>query len=191
MLPEHLIVDEHHDKLNGQKIYLATTVGGDCFLGTAASPSIDFEHLTNAYEVFKQEVKCIADDYKPLTINTDGFKSTLKVMEHLFENTTLIRCFLHGILNIDKRATKQLQPYATVLLKKAWTAYKAENKQSFAQQMRRLEEWILLHLPDNPLKKAALKLCLKKEEYMTYYDQIDCRRTSNMLDRLMKTQKKN
>ena len=29
-LPEHLLADEHHQSLDGQKVYIATTVGGGC-----------------------------------------------------------------------------------------------------------------------------------------------------------------
>ncbi|MGE5754230.1 MAG: hypothetical protein ACM35G_00735 [Planctomycetaceae bacterium] len=32
-LPAHLLADEHHQSLDGQKLYIATTVGGGCLLG--------------------------------------------------------------------------------------------------------------------------------------------------------------
>src|SRR2546426_489773 len=32
-IPEHLLADEHHQPLDGQKVYIATTVGGGCLLG--------------------------------------------------------------------------------------------------------------------------------------------------------------
>ena len=32
-LPEHLLADEHHQGLDGQKVYIATTVGNGCCLG--------------------------------------------------------------------------------------------------------------------------------------------------------------
>src|SRR5207248_4950452 len=31
-LPEHLLADEHHQTLDGQKVYIATTVGSGCLL---------------------------------------------------------------------------------------------------------------------------------------------------------------
>src|SRR3954453_6854639 len=32
-LPDHLLADEHHQPLDGQKVYIATTVGDGCCLG--------------------------------------------------------------------------------------------------------------------------------------------------------------
>lgn len=47
-LPEHLLADEHHQKQNGNKVFIATTVGDGCFLGAEASPSSGAEELTEA-----------------------------------------------------------------------------------------------------------------------------------------------
>jgi hypothetical protein len=32
-VPVHLLADEHNEKLNGKKVYIATTVGEGCILG--------------------------------------------------------------------------------------------------------------------------------------------------------------
>ena len=42
-LPEDILADEKHTKLNGEKVYVATTVGNDCVLG--ASLAADFLQL--------------------------------------------------------------------------------------------------------------------------------------------------
>ena len=36
-LPEHLLADEHHQTLDGDKVYIATTVAEGCCLGAAQS----------------------------------------------------------------------------------------------------------------------------------------------------------
>ena len=42
-IPVDLLADEHHEKINGEKVYIATTVGGGCILGSevCTSPSTD------------------------------------------------------------------------------------------------------------------------------------------------------
>ena len=37
-LPEHLLAHEHHQVLDGQKVYIATTVGQGCCLGAVLPP---------------------------------------------------------------------------------------------------------------------------------------------------------
>ena len=164
-LPEHIIVDEHHDKLLGQKVYVATTVGQHCFLGASVSPSISYEDLKESYSVFKSEAQQVCPNYNPLTVNIDGFRSTKKTMQKLYPTSTIILCFLHGILKIQSNATKQYDAYLDIVLDKSWGAYQSNNKRCFAQQIRRLEEWTQCYVPQGKFKKAILKLCQKKRLY--------------------------
>ena len=83
-------------------------------------------------------------------------------MEHLFPEAAVILCFLHGVLKIQTNATKWYDDYSKVILNKAWTAYRADNKHSFAQQIRRLKEWTVQYVPESNFKEAILKLCQKK-----------------------------
>jgi len=106
VLPQNLLVDEHHTKLFRDKIYVCTTAGGNCFLGASISPSVDYENLKNAYGHFKTEVHQIYPDYCPFSINTDGFQSTKKAIEHLFAKAGMLRCFLHAFLKIRNCGTK-------------------------------------------------------------------------------------
>ena len=76
-LPEHLLADEHHQTLDGEKVYIATTVGGGCCPGGGAGrrrPGTD--DLKAAYAVFKEEARDVAPKYAPKTVNTDGWKGT-------------------------------------------------------------------------------------------------------------------
>ena len=48
-LPEHLLADEHHQPLDGQKVYIATTVGAGCCLGAEPAPTAGTDDLKAAY----------------------------------------------------------------------------------------------------------------------------------------------
>jgi len=47
-IPIHLVADEHHEKLNGEKVYIATTVGAGCILGAEVSASASGDDLQKA-----------------------------------------------------------------------------------------------------------------------------------------------
>ena len=44
-LPEHLLADEHHQGLDGQKVYIATTVGNGCCLGAEPAEAAGSDKL--------------------------------------------------------------------------------------------------------------------------------------------------
>jgi len=161
-LPAHIVIDEHHDRLNKQKLYIATTVGHDCILGAVATTSVDYLTLKNAYGVYLTESHLLADKYCPTSVNIDGFKSTHKATSTVFSKATIIRCFFHGFLKIKRAATKFEQDYLEVLSDKVWACYHSTDKASFAQRIRRLEEWTTDFVPDSFLKDAVVKLCQKK-----------------------------
>ncbi len=47
-LPEHLVADEHHQRRDGVKNYIATTVAAGCCLGAALSQTANAEDLQAA-----------------------------------------------------------------------------------------------------------------------------------------------
>jgi hypothetical protein len=96
----------------------------------------------------------------------------------------LLRCFLHGWLNARSRGT--LDASFGELSEKAWSAYRAPNRRSFAQRMRRLWEWARAHVPGAWLLEQTRKLCARSKEYGTAYAHPGGHRTSNMLDRVMR-----
>jgi hypothetical protein len=99
-VPEHLLADEHHQTLDGDKVYVATTVAEGCCLGAALSQSADEVGLTEAYGAFKQEALNVVPDYQPQTVNADGWAATRAAWQALFTSIVVLRCFLHGWLNI-------------------------------------------------------------------------------------------
>jgi hypothetical protein len=75
-LPAHLLADEKHTDLNGQKAYIALTVAQDCVLGASMSTAADEKQLTEAYRHFKAEAQQLQPNYHPQTVNTDGWTAT-------------------------------------------------------------------------------------------------------------------
>jgi hypothetical protein len=61
-LPGHLLADEHHQTLDGRKVYIATTVAAGCILGAEPSATAGTDDLKDAYAVFKQEARDIAPE---------------------------------------------------------------------------------------------------------------------------------
>lgn len=182
-LPEHLVADEHHQTLDGEKIFIATTVAQGCCLGASVVDTADETALTKAYQTFKLETQDIDPDYAPKSVNTDGWKATQLAWLVLFPALAIIRCFLHGWLSIRDRCKKDKDFNAAG--DKVWEAYEAPDRRSFAQRLRRVREWAMKTLKGIILEKV-LKLCSRSEEYGVAYEHPQGHRTSNMLDRVMK-----
>jgi hypothetical protein len=75
-VPGHLLADEHHPPLDGQKVSIATTVGDGCCLGAEPAAAAGTDALKAAAAGFKEEARDVAPDYTPKTVSTDGWKGT-------------------------------------------------------------------------------------------------------------------
>ena len=93
-LPRHLAADEKHTTLDGKKVYLAATAVGGCCLGMALAETAGNGDLTKAYGVFRDEARCLDPEYRPETVNTDGWAATQAAWQSLFKGVTIILCFL-------------------------------------------------------------------------------------------------
>jgi hypothetical protein len=185
-LPTDLVADEKHSWLNGQRVYIATTVGQECILGASVSKSAGQADLKDAYGVFAEEAQAVDPDYAPQSVNTDGGQPTQGAWKTLFENVTLILCFLHAFLKIRDRTTKAFGAVGQAVHKRVWEAYHAPSKRAFSQRLRRLKEWAEKALPDSAMQSHTLDLCNKRAQFLQSYDHLGAHRTSNMVDRLMK-----
>lgn len=183
-LPQDLLADEKHAHLGGEKVYIATTVGDDCVLGAAVSPSASQRELQNAYAQFKTEAQNLNPDYRPHTVNTDGWKATIAAWTTLFPACVMILCFLHGFITIRDRC-KRLKPAFSTICDMVWDAYHAATSQEFHAKMADLALWALTHLPAGTPLDTVLKFCTKVELYALSYDFPNAYRTSNMIDRHM------
>jgi hypothetical protein len=184
VMPSDVVADEKHSTVAGEKVYIATTVGKNCFLGASVSGGAGEDALTAAYQQFQREAQQVQPDYQPETVNTDGWQATMNAWKTLFPQVCVIQCFLHAVLSLKNAATKASQAVYHQMADLAWEAYRATTKRSFAQRLRRLREWSDT-LTDSPLKERLLKLCRKKAVFMPAYDHPSSLRTSTMLDRLM------
>lgn len=187
-VPKHILADEHHEKLCGEKIYIATTVAEGCVLGAEVSPSASADDLKKAYSVFKSEAKEVEAKYAPSTVNTDGWNGTMCAWSLLFPSIILIRCFLHAWLKIRERS-KNLGQLFFEIGEKVWEVYYSETKTMLGQRIRRLRDWAMKKLSGVVLEKVV-DLCNKKSQWSLWYEE-NCEQahtTSNMLDRLMRSQ---
>jgi hypothetical protein len=182
-LPKDLLADEKHTHFNGEKAYIATTVGNDCVLGVAIVGSADEEQLTSAYGQFKEEAQQLDPDYQPETVNTDGWSATQLAWKALFPTIVIIQCFLHAFISIRSRC-KSLKALFPTIRQQVWDIYHAETSDSFKQQVATLRTWSQEHLSGFALQ-SVLKLCDKSHLFSLAFHYPDAYRTSNMLDRHM------
>jgi hypothetical protein len=183
-LPAHLLADEHHQPLDGQKVYIATTIGAGCCLGAEPAEAAGTDDLKVAYAVFKEEARDVAPHYAPKTVSTDGWKGTQAAWKALFKRVVILLCFLHGWLKIRDRA-KHLKDQFAEVSRRVWEAYHAPDRRGFGQRLRRLREWAGEHLSGVVLENV-LDLCRKGRRFAVAYRHPGGHRTSNMLDRQMR-----
>lgn len=186
-MPKNLIADEFHTRIKGVKAYVATTVAGMCFLGAEVCAKADELSLRSAYGVFKTEAQQVWDKYCPMSINTDGWQATQKALNYLFGKAKIIECYLHAVIKIRDRATKNLEQYRQVAMEKVWNIYRTASKKQMGQQIRRLREWAKKIVPKSAFRDNLIKLCGKKKRWLAHFDAPEAYRTSAHLDRIMKS----
>jgi hypothetical protein len=186
-IPKDLLADEHHEKINGEKAYIATTVAKGVMLGAEMSLTPSTDDLKKAYGVFKEEAREIQPKYAPSTVNTDGWWGTMGAWLALFPMVVVIRCFLHAWLRIRERGKKLSNFFE--LGEKVWNVYYSETKRIMGQRIRRLREWALKHT-SGVVQEKTLDLCDKDVEWSLWYENKNAYTTSNELDRLMRSQNK-
>jgi hypothetical protein len=184
-LPRHLVADEKHTTLGRQKVYLAATAGGGCCLGMALAEVAGNDDLEAAYGVFRDEARRLDPEYRPRTVNTDGWAATQAAWRALFQGVTIILCFLHAFLKIRDRA-KHLKGTFDDLRERVWEAYHAEDARTFAQRLRRLREWASERIDKEIVREKVLALCEKRGAFAQAYAHPGCHRTSNLVDRLLR-----
>ena len=184
-VPAHLLADEHHQPRDGEKNYIATTVGAGCCLGACLAQTAGAEDLQTAYAAFKEEAEDVQPDYRPETVSVDGWAATRQAWLTLVPLVVLLRCFLHGWLSIRSRG--KLSEAFAVLSEKVWHAYRATDRRAFAQRLRRLREWARGQGLTAWLLEQVEKLCGRSKDYAAAYGHPGGHRTSNMLDRVMRS----
>jgi hypothetical protein len=184
-LPEHLLADEHHQPRDGEKNYIATTVGEGCCLGAAVAEAAGTEELKDAYAVFCEEARDVNPDYAPKTVNTDGWKGTKAAWKALFPAIVIVQCFLHAWLKIRERAKHLGESFADIS-QRVWDTYHAPDRRTFTQRIRALRAWAAKCLSGIVLE-IVVDLCDKRDRWIIAYQHPRSHRTSNMLDRVMRS----
>ena len=172
--------------LKGKRVYIATTAAKDCILGASVAQSASQTDLENAYGVFASEAQAVDVDYAPETVNTDGWPATQQAWKALFNQITVILCFLHAFLKIRDRAKKAFGERGQEVQRRVWDAYHATSKRAFAERLRRLKEWASDVLAESEMKQKTLDLCEKRDAFSASYDHRLAHRSSNMVDWLMR-----
>jgi hypothetical protein len=183
-LPADLLADEKHVHFNGEKGYIATTVGADCVLGASLALAADEEALTDAYGYFKDEAQHVNPAYQPHTVNTDGWFATRNSWQALFATITVIQCFLHAFLKIRDRAKRRFKAVYTDIQQQVWDIYHATDRQTFFRLTADFQQWANQTL-SGPALDAVHKLCAKADDFALTFDHPTAYRTSNMVDRHM------
>jgi hypothetical protein len=114
LLPKDLTSDEKITFWNGQEVYGCITTGNNCILGADLSLTEDEQGLKQSYQVFKEEAPNILPTYEPNSVNTDGWASTRKAWKSLFDNITLVLCFLHSYIKIRSISNRTAEAERTL-----------------------------------------------------------------------------
>jgi len=183
-LPTDVLADEKHTRLNGEKMYVATTVANDCVLGASVATQADAEQLQEAYGHFKTEAHNLRADYQPQTVNTDGWKGTQTAWQKLFPAITIIVCFLHAFLKI-RDCCKRMKEHFPAICIRVWEVYQAANQELFMKKVCELKDWAAQTISPGAGLDTILKLCERAPGYALAYAYPSAYRTSNMLDRHM------
>ena len=143
------------------------------------------DDLTEAYGVFRDEARRLDPQYRPETVNTDGWPATQAAWRALFKGVTVILCFLHAFLKVRERAVHLKETFA-LLRERIWEAYHAPDARTFSQRLRRLRQWAKAHVDKEVVREKVLALCDKRAAFVKAYAHPGCRRTSNPVDRLLR-----
>ncbi len=188
-LPQHLVADEKHTWLAGKRVYLPTTVAKGCFLGVGFTESASVEALTKGYAEFQTEAHFLDPNYTPVTVNIDAWDGTQQAWRNLFPTVTLVLCFLHAVLKVQK-GSPTYRNLRKKLKTKLWKAYKASKAAEFLKGIRLTLIWSKKHIKRKRTLSKMRKLCRRAAQFKVAYQFPMAHRTSNMVERLMNHQER-
>ena len=186
-LPQHLVADEKHTWMRKKRVYVATTAAKGCLLGVGFTESASAKALTAGYEEFQTEARFLDPNYAPVTVNTDAWDGTQQAWLALFPTVTLVLCFLHDVLKVQK-GSPSYRNLRKKLKTKLWKAYKANTAAEFLKRLRLALIWSKKHIRRKRTLNKMRKLCRRAAQFKIAYQFPMAHRTSNMVDRLMNHQ---
>ena len=186
-LPEHLVADEKHTWMAGKRVYVPTTAAKGCLLGVGLTKAADTVTLTQGYGEFQREARLLDPNYAPVTVNTDAWDGTQQAWLELFPTVTLVLCFLHDVLKVQK-GCPSYRNFRKKLKTKLWKAYKASTASGFLKGLRLALIWTKKHIRKKRTLNKMRKLCRRAAQFKVAYRFPMAHRTSNLVDRLMNHQ---
>ena len=181
------MADEKHSWLAGERVYIATTVAEGCILGARLATTAGTQELKEAYGEFQQEALALKPDYAPRSVNTDGWEATQKAWRSLFPGITIVLCFLHAVLNIQ-RCCRTLPKVFSQVTRQLWELYQAKTKPQFSERLEQLSRWASEQMLPESIQDKLSQFASKAEQFQVAFDVPNAHRTSNMIDRLMNYQ---
>lgn len=166
---------------------MATTAARGCFLGVGVSETADEAGLSAAYGEFQQEALALKPDYAPQSVNTDGWEGTQLAWKSLFPGITLMLCFLHTVLGIQRAMGRKCQAFGKTT-DRLWQVYHSPNRRCFGQRVRRLIEWAATQPMPQKAQQQLEKLAQRAKTFKLTFELPQAYRTSNTVDRLMNYQ---
>jgi hypothetical protein len=118
-------------------------------------------------------------------VSVDGWASTHQARVALFPRVALLRCFLHG--GLDVRSRGQLSESFAELPRGVWGSYRAATRRGFAQRLRRLREWARGRPMSARLREQVGELCGRSKGYAEAYPHPGGHRTSDRVDRVTRS----
>ena len=152
--------------------------------GGSVVEAADTVTLEKGYGECAKDAKALEPAYHARSVCTDGWEATRQAWRGLFPTITLVLCFLHAILKIQKHCAGPLRHQ---VLDKAWQVYQAATKRQCAQRLRRVAEWTPAHL-SGPVAQMVLQMCRRRADFTPAYECPQAYRTSNAVDRLLNSQ---
>lgn len=190
-IPKHLCVDEKHSKLKRNKVYIPMTAAKECLFGISITENADELSLEDGYSDFKTEAISHYKKYSPETVNTDGWLATGLAWKNLFKPICVILCILHVYIKIRDRFKHKGSIFVEVS-ERLWNAFRALNRKSFSQRIRRLHEWTHENtqsgdiVKQDPLLNRITTLRKNLKSYSHAYLFPGSYRTSTHVDRTMR-----
>ena len=104
----------------------------------------------------------------------------------LFPTITLVLCFLHDVLKVQKGCPNHRNERKK-LKTKLWKAYKADYAAEFLKGLRLALIWAKKHIRKKRTLNKMRKLCRRAAQFKIAYRFPEAHRTSNMVDRALES----
>ena len=187
-LPRHLVADEKHTTLiedKARKVYLAATAGGGCCLGLALAETAGADDLTESLRRVPGRGPTAGSglpagdgEHRRLARHPGGVAGAVQGGD--------ADPLLPPRVPEDPRAGRSHEGDVRRPAGAGLEAYHAPDARSFSQRLRRLREWAEDHVDKEVVREKVLALCNKRRAFVRAYDHPGCRRTSNLVDRLLR-----